>query len=224
MAETRAILFDIDGTLITTGGASDRAWKRAFKEIQDVDVDIPAVTGKGVPDPEVGRAVFRNAVGREPTPEEADALMRRRLDHLPEEVDNSPAFRLQDCVLELLEKLTDDGVLLGLTTGNVEEAAHIKLQRANLNRFFSFGGYGSDSPDRTELTKKALERAEIVSGQSIEPEQCFSCGDTPRDVEAGHGAGIRVIGVATGEFTVEQLKEAGADAAIGSFCDGLPLM
>ncbi len=224
MAETRAILFDIDGTLITTGGASDRAWKRAFKEIQDVDVDIPAVTGKGVPDPEVGRAVFRNAVGREPTPEEADALMRRRLDHLPEEVDNSPAFRLQDCVLELLEKLTDDGVLLGLTTGNVEEAAHIKLQRANLNRFFSFGGYGSDSPDRTELTKKALERAEIVSGQSIEPEQCFSCGDTPRDVEAGHGAGIRVTGVATGEFTVEQLKEAGADAAIGSFCDGLPLM
>lgn len=224
MADTRAILFDIDGTLITTGGASDRAWKRAFKEIQDVDVDIPAVTGKGVPDPEVGRAVFRNAVGREPTPEEADALMRRRLDHLPEEVDNSPAFRLQDCVLELLEKLTDDGVLLGLTTGNVEEAAHIKLQRANLNRFFSFGGYGSDSPDRTELTKKALERAEIVSGQSIEPEQCFSCGDTPRDVEAGHGAGIRVTGVATGEFTVEQLKEAGADAAIGSFCDGLPLM
>ena len=224
MADTRAILFDIDGTLITTGGASDRAWKRAFKEIQDVDVDIPAVTGKGVPDPEVGRAVFRNAVGREPTPEEADALMRRRLDHLPEEVDNSPAFRLQDCVLELLEKLTDDGVLLGLTTGNVEEAAQIKLQRANLNRFFSFGGYGSDSPDRTELTKKALERAEIVSGQSIEPEQCFSCGDTPRDVEAGHGAGIRVTGVATGEFTVEQLKEAGADAAIGSFCDGLPLM
>lgn len=224
MADTRAILFDIDGTLITTGGASDRAWKRAFKEIQDVDVDIPAVTGKGVPDPEVGRAVFRNAVGREPTPEEADALMRRRLDHLPEEVDNSPAFRLQDCVLELLEKLTDDSVLLGLTTGNVEEAAHIKLQRANLNRFFSFGGYGSDSPDRTELTKKALERAEIVSGQSIEPEQCFSCGDTPRDVEAGHGAGIRVTGVATGEFTVEQLKEAGADAAIGSFCDGLPLM
>ena len=224
MAETRAILFDIDGTLITTGGASDRAWKRAFKEIQDVDVDIPAVTGKGVPDPEVGRAVFRNAVGREPTQEEADALMRRRLDHLPEEVDNSPAFRLQDCVLELLEKLTDDGVLLGLTTGNVEEAAHIKLQRANLNRFFSFGGYGSDSPDRTELTKKALERAEIVSGQSIEPEQCFSCGDTPRDVEAGHGAGIRVTGVATGEFTLEQLQDAGADAAIQSFCEGLPLL
>src|SRR4051794_26714685 len=221
---TQAVLFDIDGTLITTGGASDRAWKRAFKELQDVDVDIPAVTGKGVPDPEVGRAVFESAVGREPTADEADALMRRRLDHLPGEVESSPGFKVQDCVVELLDKLIDDGLLLGLTTGNVEEAAHIKLQRANLNRYFSFGGYGSDSPDRTELTRKALERAELVSGNTLDPARCFSCGDTPRDVEAGHGAGIRVTGVATGEFTVEELKQAGADAAITSFCEGLPLL
>jgi phosphoglycolate phosphatase len=219
-----SVLFDIDGTLISTGGASDRAWKRAFKELQGVDVDVPAVTGKGVPDPEVGRVVFEAALGREPTQEEADALMRRRLDHLGEEVENSPGFEVHDGVVELLEKLIDDGLLLGLTTGNVEEAAHIKLQRANLNRFFAFGGYGSDSPDRTELTKKALERAELVSGDSLDLARCFSCGDTPRDVEAGHGAGIRVVGVATGEFTVEQLKEAGADAAVSSLREGLPLL
>jgi phosphoglycolate phosphatase len=220
----QAVLFDIDGTLISTGGASDRAWKRAFKELQDVDVDVPAVTGKGVPDPQVGRVVFEKAIGREPTDEEADALMRRRLDHLTEEVENSPGYKVQEGVVELLERLIDDGVLLGLTTGNVEEAAHIKLARANLNRFFSFGGYGSDSPDRTELTKKALERAELVSGDSLDLARCFSCGDTPRDVEAGHGAGIRVVGVATGEFTVEQLKEAGADAAVSSLREGLPLL
>ena len=224
MPDTQAILFDIDGTLITTGGASDRAWKRAFKELQGVDVDVPAVTGKGVPDPEVGRVVFRNALGREPTQEESDALMRRRLDHLSEEVESSPGFEVHDGVLDLLEKLIDDGLLLGLTTGNVEEAAHIKLQRANLNRFFSFGGYGSDSPDRTELTKTALERAEFVSGDTLDPDRCFSCGDTPRDVEAGHGAGIRVVGVATGEFTVEELREAGADAAVKTLREGLPLL
>src|SRR6185312_16993971 len=97
-------------------------------------------------------------------------------------------------VVALLEKLRSEAILLGLTTGNVEEAAHIKLARANLNRFFAFGGYGSDSPDRTELTKKALERAELVSGDSLDVARCFSCGDTPRDVEAGHGAGIRVCG------------------------------
>jgi phosphoglycolate phosphatase-like HAD superfamily hydrolase len=222
--KTQAVLFDIDGTLISTGGASDRAWKRAFKELQDVDVDIPAVTGKGVPDPEVGRVAFKNAMGRDPTQEEADALMRRRLDHLSEEVENSPGFEVHDGVVELLERLIDDGLMLGLTTGNVEEAAHIKLARANLNRFFSFGGYGSDSPDRTQLTKKSLERAQLVSGDILDLTRCFSCGDTPRDVEAGHGAGIRVVGVATGEYTAEELIEAGADAAIHSFVEGLPLL
>lgn len=222
--KTEAVLFDIDGTLVSTGGASDRAWKRAFKELHDVDVDVPAVTGKGVPDPEVGRVVFKAAIGREPTDEEAEALMRRRLDHLPEEVENSPGFVVQDGVVELLDKLIDDGVMLGLTTGNVEEAAHIKLSRANLNRYFSFGGYGSDSPDRTELTKKALERGALVSGHTLNLARCFSCGDTPRDVEAGHGVGIRVVGVATGEYTVEELREAGADAVVTSLREGLPLL
>jgi phosphoglycolate phosphatase-like HAD superfamily hydrolase len=224
MADTQAVLFDIDGTLISTGGASDRAWKRAFKELQGVDVDVPEVTGKGVPDPEVGRVVFEQAIGREPTEEEAEALMRRRLDYLTEEVENSPGFVVKDGVVELLDQLIDGGIMLGLTTGNVEEAAHIKLARANLNRYFSFGGYGSDSSDRTELTKKALERAELVSGRSLDLDRFFSCGDTPRDIEAGHGAGIRVVGVATGEFTVEELLEAGADAAIRSFREGLPLL
>jgi phosphoglycolate phosphatase len=139
-------------------------------------------------------------------------------------VENSPGFVVQDGVVELLDKLIDAGVMLGLTTGNVEEAAHIKLSRANLNRYFSFGGYGSDSPDRTELTRKALERAELVSGRSLDLARCFSCGDTPRDVEAGHGAGIRVVGVATGEYTVEELLEAGADAVVRSLRDGLPLL
>ena len=223
-SRTRAVLFDIDGTLISSGGASDRAWKRAFEELQGVEVDVPAVTGKGVPDPEVGRVVFEKTIGREPTEEEAEALMRRRLDHLPEEVESSPGFVVKDGVVELLERLIEEGIMLGLTTGNVEEAAHIKLARPNLNRYFAFGGYGSDSPDRTELTRMALERGEFVSGHTLDRDRTFACGDTPRDVEAGHGAGIRVVGVATGEYTAEELIEAGADAAIHSLVEGLPLL
>jgi phosphoglycolate phosphatase len=223
-SRTRAVLFDIDGTLISSGGASDRAWKRAFEELQGVEVDVPAVTGKGVPDPEVGRVVFEKAIGREPTEEEAEALMRRRLDHLPEEVESSPGFVVKDGVVELLERLIEEGIMLGLTTGNVEEAAHVKLARPNLNRYFAFGGYGSDSPDRTELTRMALERGEFVSGHTLDRDRTFACGDTPRDVDAGHGAGIRVVGVATGEYTAEELIEAGADAAIHSLVEGLPLL
>ena len=161
-------------------------------------------------------------IGREPTQEELAKLMGKRLEHLPEEVANSENYTVMPGVEPLLEKLIDDGLLLGLTTGNVEAAAHIKLARANLNRFFSFGGYGSDSSDRTELTRKAIERAGVVAGAPIDRAAAFSVGDTPRDVEAGHGAGIRVCGVATGEYSVQQLTEAGADWAISSFEQGLP--
>ena len=72
--------------------------------------------------------------------------------------------------------------------------------------------------------RKAIERAEQAFGGKLDRARCFSCGDTPRDVEGGHGAGLRVVGVATGEFTVDELREAGADAVIGSFCEGLPLL
>ncbi len=220
---TRAVLFDIDGTLISSGGSSDRAWHRAFEELHGVDVEISKITGKGVPDPAVGVQAFQETIGREPMTEEMAELLAKRLEHLTEEVANSEKYKVEPGVEELLEKLIDDGVLLGLTTGNVEAAAHIKLARANLNRFFSFGGYGSDSPDRTELTRRALERGGVVAGAPLDAAEVFSVGDTPRDVEAGHGAGIRVCGVATGEYSVEQLNEAGADWAIESLEQGLPV-
>ena len=219
----QAILFDVDLTLIKTGGASDRAWQRAFAELHGADVEIGKVTGRGVPDPEVGRQAFVAVIGREPSAEQMAKLMGKRLEYLPEEVANSKGYEVMPGVELLLERLIDDGCLLGLTSGNVEAAAHIKLARANLNRFFSFGGYGSDSPDRTELTRKALERAKVVSGGKLDLAAVFSVGDTPRDVEAGHGAGIRVVGVATGEYSVEQLREAGADAVVATLEQGLPL-
>jgi phosphoglycolate phosphatase-like HAD superfamily hydrolase len=122
----------------------------------------------------------------------------------------------------LLDDLIDRGILLGLTTGNVEAAAHIKLSRAGLNRFFSFGGYGSDSPERVELTRRALERATIVSGGLIHPDACLAVGDTPLDISAGHAAGIRVVGVATGSYSVDELAAAAADFAIPTLEAGLP--
>jgi phosphoglycolate phosphatase-like HAD superfamily hydrolase len=92
-----------------------------------------------------------------------------------------------------------------------------------LNRFFSFGGYGSDSDDRGEITRIALKRATLVYGDDVSAGRAIVVGDTPRDVEGAHAAGIECVGVATGHYTVEQLREAGADAAIGSLEEPLPL-
>jgi phosphoglycolate phosphatase len=215
----RAVLFDIDGTLIESGGSSDRAWHRAFADLLGLDVDVAAHTGRGVPDPEVGRQLFVAYTGHDPEPAELARVMARRLEYLPEEVERSPGYVVHDGVEEVLERLAGEGCLLGLTTGNVEAAAHIKLARGGLNRFFQFGGYGSDSSDRAELTRRALERGANVAGQPLDLAVTVSAGDTPRDVEAGHGAGVRVVGVATGAYSVDQLAKSGADWAIASLRD-----
>jgi phosphoglycolate phosphatase len=225
MAETavEAVLFDIDGTLISSGGASHVAWERAFQELYGVSAAIDEYTNPGMTDPVVGRLAFSGAVGRDPTRHELAKVMGRRLHHLADAVNESDGYRVMDGAEELLDRLVDGGMLLGLTTGNVEAAAHIKLGRANLNRFFSFGGYGSDSTDRTELTKQAIKRGALVSGGTLEPSECFSVGDTPLDIEAGHGAGIKVAGVATGSFSVEELRQAGADWALASLAGEFPV-
>jgi phosphoglycolate phosphatase len=206
-----AVLFDIDGTLLVTGGAGSAAWRRAFAELHGVDADLTEHTDAGMTDPEIAAILFREVVGREGSAEERARAIGCYLKHLPDTVAESDGYRLMPGVEDLLDRLIDAGLLLGLVTGNIEAAAHIKLARGRLNRFFSFGGYGSDSADRTEVTKAALARGGLVSGGTLTDGACISVGDTPRDVKAGHGAGIKVVGVATGSYSVDELRNAGAD-------------
>lgn len=218
----RAVLFDIDGTILVTGGAGGGAWQRAFAELYGVEANVAERTDAGMTDPEIAAIVFREAIGREGSPEERAKAIGCYLKHLPDTVAESPGYRLMPGVEALLDRLIDGGLLLGLVTGNIEAAAHIKLSRAGLNRFFSFGGYGSDSSDRTEVTRAALARGELVSGGALQDGACIAVGDTPRDVIAGHGAGIKVVGVATGNYAVEELSQAGADWALASIESGFP--
>ena len=212
---TAAVLFDIDGTILVTGGAGAAAWQRAFREQQGIDADVAEHTDAGMTDPEITEVIFKEVIGREATTAERARVVAGYLYHLHDTVRESDGYRVMPGIEETLTELIDGGILLGLVTGNVEAAAHIKLSRAGLNRFFSFGGYGSDSRSRTELTKRALERAEMVSGgHGRDLRTAISVGDTPRDVDAGHGAGIKVVGVATGAYSVAQLREAGADWAV----------
>ena len=130
----------------------------AFDELFGIAADIGEFTDPGMTDPDVGRSTFEGVMHREPERKEFTRLLERR---------------------GAVPRIIDDGYLLGLVTGNLEASAHIKLHRAGLNRFFSFGGYGSDSNDRGELTKIALRRAAYVYGEPVTPAQAITVGDTP---------------------------------------------
>ncbi len=217
-----AILFDIDGTLINTGGAGAASWRLAFDELYGISADIGKFTDAGMTDPAVGRRTFEAVLNRKPERREFTRLMERRNFYLHQTVQESKGYEVLPGVNELLAKLIDGGYMLGIVTGNVEAAAHVKLHRANLNRFFSFGGYGSDSDERGEVTRIALERASQVYGEKVERDQAFSVGDTPLDVTGAHAAGIECVGVGSHHYTADQLREAGADYAITSLEEELP--
>ncbi len=217
------LLFDIDGTLIITGGAGAESWRRAFDELYGIPADIGEFTDTGMTDPEVGRKTFEAVLHHKPTRAEFSKVLERRLHYLYGAVADSKDYRVLDGVEGLLPELIDEGYLLGLVTGNVEAAAHVKLHRAKLNRFFSFGGYGSDSTDRGKLTKIALERASLVFGEPVTADECLAVGDTPHDAEGAHAAGIKCVGVASHNFDAGQLREGGADYVINSLTEGLPL-
>jgi phosphoglycolate phosphatase len=218
----KAVLWDIDSTLLKTGGAGAVAWQRAFRELWEVDANITEHTREGMTDPEIAEIIFREVIGRDGSDEERAGAIAGYLSHLQEAVDESPGYELMPGITEILPRLAGEGILLGIVTGNIEAAAHIKLARGDLNRYFAFGGYGSDARDRTELTKKGIERGGKVAGHPLDPETTIGVGDTPRDVAACHAAGIKVVGVATGKYSVEELDEAGADWPIPDVTSGFP--
>jgi phosphoglycolate phosphatase len=217
-----AVLFDVDETLISTGGAGAKSWHWAFGRLWGAEADITKFTRAGMTDPEVGRRTFVGVFGREPTDREMAQLLGAYLQRLPEEVADSEGYRVLPGVEKLLPELVDRGALLGITSGALEAAAHAKLARGGLTRFFSFGGYGSDSKDRGELTRRAIERAGQIHGHPIDPSRVLVVGDTPLDVEAAHQAGAPAVGVASGRYSTEELSQAGADYVVASLEDPFP--
>jgi phosphoglycolate phosphatase len=225
MSDTKriAVLFDIDGTLLITGGAGAASWRLAFDELYGIPADIGTFTDTGMTDPDVGRKTFEAVLKRKPERKEFTRLLERRLFYLHQTVADSKDYRVLPGVEELLPALIDDGYLLGLVTGNLEAAAHIKLHRSRLNRFFSFGGYGSDSTDRGKLTRIALERATLVYGERVTADRAIVVGDTPHDGDGAHAAVMACVGVGSHNFDVDQLRAADADNVIVSLTEPLPL-
>ena len=222
MSRPVVALFDVDGTLLDSGGAGARAWARAFDELYGVPADIDSHSEAGETDPVVARATFRASVGREPEGPELGRLFGSYLYALSEEVARSPGYRVLPGVVDRLSELAREGVLLGITSGAMEGAARVKLARGDLNRFFVVGGYGSDSPDRGELTRIGLAKASMLHGHGVRPDRTFVVGDTPRDVAAAHEAGAVAVAVASGRFPAEELRAAGAEHVLASLEDPFP--
>jgi phosphoglycolate phosphatase-like HAD superfamily hydrolase len=219
----RILLFDIDGTLVSTGGAGAVAWKRAFDELYGIPADIGEFTDAGMTDPDVGAKTFEAVLHRKPQPRELAQLVQRRLEHLPEAVAESEGYRVLPGVPSRLKQLSRDGHLLGIITGNGDGAAHIKLARGDLNRWFTFGAYASAGVDRPGIVRRAVERGEAMLGEDVPNAEIFVIGDTPLDIQAAHAVDCSAIGVATGKYDRAALLDAGADHVLNTLEEELPL-
>jgi phosphoglycolate phosphatase-like HAD superfamily hydrolase len=221
--EVRIVLFDIDGTLVSTGGAGAVAWRRAFDDLYGIPADIGQFTDAGMTDPDVGAKTFEAVLDREPTPRELAQLIQRRLEYLPEAVAESEGYRVLPGVPERLRQLSRDGHLLGLITGNGDGAAHVKLARGDLNRWFTFGAYATAGVDRPGIVRRAVERGEAMLGRDVPNSDIYVVGDTPLDVQAAHAVECTAIGVATGHFDAEALRDVGADHVLETLEEDIPL-
>ena len=217
----KLLLFDVDQTLISTGGAGIRALNRAFQKLYAVENAMEGILPHGKTDP----GIIREILHSHPVPSLNDgfptsmtAIVEAYLEFLDNEIDSTSSYKILPGIEGILNSLSSrSDIAIGLATGNVEAGARIKLERGNLNRYFPFGGFGSDSEDRTELVRRGAERAAAYMGYSPDAGNVFVIGDTPRDIVAGREAGFLTVGVATGKYSKEELKESGATVVISDF-------
>jgi phosphoglycolate phosphatase len=216
-----AVLFDIDETLVHTGGSGARSWNAAFEKLYDKPADIGVHSSAGETDPQVARETFVGVLGRDPSSAELGRLYSAYLLHLADDIWKSEQYAVLPGAEQTLIQLGDAGVTLGIVSGAMEGAARTKLVPANLNRYFVFGGYGSDSPDRPGLVKLAIHKASLLH-DGLTPDQVYVVGDTPKDVTAATAAGAVGVGVASGKFSTDELKAAGARFVLASLEDPFP--
>jgi phosphoglycolate phosphatase-like HAD superfamily hydrolase len=203
----RILVFDIDGTLLLSGGAGARALDRAFLDRLGVPEGMKGIHPDGLTDYDIIQRMGERTLGRALAAAELDSVRERYAYYLKDELARSEGFRVLPGVKELLDRLAGEGdLLLGLVTGNFETTGRMKLAHGGLDRYFRFGGWGSDSIDRAALTRIGIERGREIAGRPVPDEEVFLIGDTVHDIRCAHEAGVRSIAVATGSTTPEILR------------------
>ena len=218
----RLILFDIDGTLLSTNGAARRAFERGLLEVYGTTGPLATHLFDGKTDPQIARELLALA-GL------TDAEIDGRLDQLwnaylrelaRELAEPGHTTAVYPGVLDLLNALASaQDVCLALLTGNIARGAELKLQSAGISQYFSFGAFGSDCEQRSGLPPIAVERARSQTGRSFSGQSVVIIGDTPHDVTCGQALGVFTLAVATGRHSCADLLAAGAHVALPDLSD-----
>jgi phosphoglycolate phosphatase len=221
MTAHKLVLWDIDGTLLYSGGVAGEAMRAAMTRVYGRPSDNERRSYAGKTDQQIILETFP-----ERSPEELlsrlDEFTAAYLDILSAWED---AFRTRGRVLEgaieILQQLRARGVVQSLLTGNLAPVAHLKLRMMSLIEFFDFesGAYGSDSPRRTDLPLIAAERAAQRYGHVFAGPDIVIVGDTPNDIACARAVGARAVAVATGPFSVDELRLHAPDAVLPDLTD-----
>lgn len=207
------LLFDIDGTLVSTGGAGRRSMEHAFTRLYATAAPVQSFSFAGMTDRAIVRAGLR-AAGVPDHDDAIDELLALYLAQLAEELPRTAGFRVMPGAADLLAGLAGEpNVAIGLGTGNVRAGAFAKLARGGIDVHFAFGGFGCDAEERTELIRAGARRGAEALGVVLEACRVVVIGDTPRDVAAAKGIGAACVGVGTGGVPPADLRGHGAEWA-----------
>jgi phosphoglycolate phosphatase len=220
MTRPRLLLFDIDGTLLSSGPTARKVFSEALIEVFGTPGAIETYRFEGKLDPLIVQELMIEAgIHHSIVTGRLTMALDTYLDRL-EAVLALEKPTLKPGVLPLIEQVAKSpGLVNALLTGNVERGARLKLTAADLWHHFSFGVWGDDGARRTELGRVALQRAREVTGMQFQGRDCVVIGDSTHDVDCGKAMGARVVGVATGKTPRELLLSAGADVVLSDFSD-----
>jgi phosphoglycolate phosphatase len=211
-------LFDIDGTLIHTGGAGKAALFEALRTAFDVAEPSDQVAIHGRTDRGITRDLFL-CHGIDDCPEHWERFRNEYLRHLPEMMARRAGAVLPG-IVSLLDRLeARDDVLVGLLTGNTRRGANLKLKHFGLDHYFDLGGFGDEHVDRADVAREALAAVTERLNGAVDVNRTWVIGDTPGDVRCGRAIGARVIAVATGDSSHDELAATNPDHLAADFSD-----
>jgi phosphoglycolate phosphatase len=204
------VCWDIDGTLLTTARAGVFALEEAAREVCGAEPDFSELTTSGLTDSEVATLAIETCTGRAGDSTTVAAFLRAYERHLPERL----AWR-SGSVLPGAKEILDDltarpGVSCLLLTGNTAAGARAKLSHYGLAEYFADGAFCGDGENRETIAGRARELASRQSNGALADDRVFVVGDTPHDVRCGQAIGARTIAVASGDYSEEELDDAGA--------------